>query len=229
MHSSQIMEPDAVGLGRQDPWPEAAVIGAPHSVPQGAVLFRQGASAQTLYLVTTGCVKLTCSDDGGRDRLMALRLPGWLVGVAAATLGRPHPVTAEALGPCEVRPIPVAGFLRLRQTDVAVLQWVQRMQSLEAYEQVGLLGLLGPAKSELRLERLLIKLAQSEHQRRRDGSLKLMIHMRHEDMAQAIGTTRETIGRLLDHLEQRGELRREGGWLVLPKGTRLARQLTSNP
>ena len=206
---------------RLDPWPEATEVGATQSVPAGTRLFRQGDSPGTLYLVTVGCVKLTCSDDGGRERLTALRLPGWLIGAAAATLALPHPVTAEALGPCDVRPIPLVGFLRLQQTNLAVVQWLQRMQSREAYDQVSLLGLLGPAESGLRLERLLIKLLQAGYERRSDGSLKPTIHLQHEEMAQAIGTTRETIGRLLGRFERRGDLRREDGWVLFPERSRL--------
>jgi CRP/FNR family transcriptional regulator len=193
-------------------------MGTPQSIPAGAVLFRQSDAVRTLYLVTAGCVKLTCSDEAGRETLVALRLPGWLLGVAAAIVELPHPVTAESIAPCEVRPISVDGFRALQQTNLAVVQWVQRMQSREAYEQVSQLGLLGGSDATLRLERLLVKLAQAGHARRSDGSHQLTTHLRHDEIAQAIGSTRETVSRLLSRLERKGDLRRESGWLIFPKG-----------
>jgi CRP-like cAMP-binding protein len=215
-----LREPD---LLRSDPWPESKLMGPEQGVPAGTVLFRQNDAVRLLYLVILGCVKLTASDDQGREVLVALRLPGWLLATAAAVLGLPHPVSAEALGPCEVRSIPVAQFRRLQKTDLAVVHWVQRMQSREAYEQVSQLSMLGGSDSTVRLERLLVRLVQAGYDRRRDGSLRLTTPLRHEDMAHAIGTTRETVSRLLARLERRGELHREGGWIIFPKQSRLAR------
>ncbi len=204
-----------------DPWPEAEAIGTVHLMPSGTALFRQGDEVQMLHLISSGCVKLTCSDELGRLTLLALRWPGWLLGMAAAILARPHPVTAETVGTCHLRSIAAAAFLCLRRSNVEVMLWIQRLQAHEAYEQASLSGLMGAADCVTRLERLIVKLLDAGHEVRKDGSLRLTTHLRQEEIAQAIGTTRETVSRVLHRLEARGEIRRDKGWLVIPPNSRL--------
>lgn len=195
-------------------------MGPPHEYPRGTVLFRQGGRVKALYLVGGGVVKLTRSEASGRDVIVGLRTTGWLLGSAAAILEIPHPVTAETVGACDLRQIPSADFIAISRVG-PVAEWLLRMQARETYDQVTSLGSFGALHPRQRLEQVLVKLGRAGVDTRSDGSLRLKVLLRQHELAQAIGVTREHVGRLLAELQRQGVIRRAAGWVLIPKGSPL--------
>lgn len=183
-----------------DRWPEERAMGPPNSYPAGTGLFRQGDRVRALYLIEAGLVKLIRSERAGRDVLVGLRTSGWLLGTAAGILGVVHPVSAETLGVCELRQISVANLVLLAR-EAPVSSWLHRMLSRELHEEIALLGQFGAMAPRRRLERILARLAKDGGETREDGSVRLMISLKQHELAQAIGATREHVGRLLARLE----------------------------
>lgn len=72
---------------------------------KGTVLFRQGERFSAAHIVVSGCLKLCETNESGNERVMAIRLPGELVGMEGWARGH-YPYSAIAAAPtklCELQ------------------------------------------------------------------------------------------------------------------------------
>ncbi len=141
--------------------------------------------------------------------------PGEMIGLSALISGEAYEVTAETSGPCLVNFVDRAGMLRLIERNgelgLRAAQAVSR-EFQSAYRDFHELVL--SRSSSGKLARLLLSWVN-----RRDGDMsqELRIHTpaTHEEMAQRIGASRETVTRLLSELKKKQMIRLEGSTLVI--------------
>src|SRR6185503_66596 len=183
--------------------------------PGGALLFRQGDLVTSMYFVTAGVVKLYRMEHTGRDALIGIRGRGWLLGAASAILERPHLVSAVTAGPCELEVILAHQSRQLRQTSGALADWLQRALAYELLDQTANLALFAAASPRDRLVRMLVRLAESTGTKSADG-VRLYLPLTHLDLAEAIGTTREYVSRLVGEMTAEGVLLKRKGALLIP-------------
>lgn len=207
-----------------EPWPENHFIGSPCTYPRGAILFRQGEPVRGLHLIEDGFVKLTRSEASGRQVLVGLRAPGWLLGASAALLGLPHPITAETVTTCTLRQLAKGDYLTLLEGNIWVSHWVQRMQARQTYEQIVLLGTLGALSPRQRLEQFLVHQIPGGSVAPVRGVVQLTLPLQQQELAQAIGVSPEHLSRLLKQLEAEGYIVRKKGRLQIPKDSVLLRR-----
>lgn len=191
---------------------------APAAFPPGVVLFSAGDAPRTLYLIEHGTVKLTASENGGRDVLVAFRHTGWLLGAAAVAAGGTHVVTARTVTPCALRSISTTQLCGLMKADRAVSAWLLRMLARECVSQVEQLTLFGNGGLE-RLQQFFGLLLRTATVPLANGATRLALPLSIDDVCQSVGLGREQVTRLLKQLEERGDLARDKGWFVFPKGS----------
>ena len=161
--------------------------------PRGSVLFSEGQETRGVFILCRGRVKLTVNSREGKEMILKLVRPGEVLGLNAAILGREYEATAETMYPCQVDFIRHDDFLRfLKQHGEVVLQAAQHMGRYcdSAYDTIRSLGLI-PSVQE-RLAKLLVDLAADC----RAGS-GINIGLCHEELAQLIGSSRESVTRTL--------------------------------
>jgi CRP/FNR family transcriptional regulator len=202
--------------------PITHIAGSPSHYPGGVTLFRQDDLAGTLYFIETGVVRLS-RQQSGRQFLIGLCGEGSLVGTSAAILGRAHPSTATTFGDCILQPLPAAALSATCLADPAFSAWIHRMQARESLDHLATLGVFGLSHPRPRLEQLLARMVCVGGRRNADGSVTLTARLTHEEYAEAIGTSREYVTRLLAELCREGVVQRSKGWLVVPKGSPLLR------
>jgi CRP-like cAMP-binding protein len=158
----------------------------------------QGEPCSGLFVVRSGVLLSSCVTIDGR-RLGELLGPGDAVG---GPEGVPSPVSVRALRTCRLRPALAherAGLLDARATRAIAL----------AHE----LAWLGVTQ---RVERRMRETA-ARFGSPADGGLGLGIKLTQEDLAQLVGTTRESTNRAINALIAAGQLRMIGrGRYVLP-------------
>jgi CRP-like cAMP-binding protein len=123
-------------------------------------------------------------------------------------------------GRVELRRIAVYDFASVMRT-ATVGAWLHRMQARETYDQVTMLGQFGAMSPRQRLAAVLVKLGRVGFEQQ-DGSVRLPHVLRQHELGQAVGVSREHIGRLLSQLEREGIIARRAGWVLIPKASRLA-------
>ena len=191
-----------------------------HAYPKGTTLFMEGQDANGIYVLCQGRVKLsTCSRDG-KIIILHIAEPGEILGLSASVTDSIHIATAEVVEPCQVNFIRNDDFLNfLRHNADACLSAVKQLgrNYNTAYLQICSLGLSASVSDKLATLFLgWCKAAVSQ----KDG-LHLKISYTHEEIAEMIGTSRETVTRLLKDFKEQHLITRKGSELIIHDKKRL--------
>lgn len=183
--------------------------------PKGALLFMEKQDARGVFVLCEGEVKLSISSSEGKTLIMRVAKAGEILGLMAGLSGIPYEVTAETLHPCQVAFVRREDFLRFVAKHPEASQGVARQMSMQyqsACEQLRTVGL--SASAQERLARLLLTWS-AETRETREGS-RIKLPMTHEEIAEFIGTTRETVTRTLSDFKVRHLVSIKGSTLMIP-------------
>lgn len=100
-------------------WDTVSAYLQPYAVPVGHVLFSQGATDRTLYLVESGSLSVHYQDEKDRLRL-AIVGPGSVVGEGAFFSMRPRSATVQASAPTRLWTLTALRFTELTNRQPAI-------------------------------------------------------------------------------------------------------------
>lgn len=187
---------------------------------KGECLFIEGQPSHGIYMLCSGRVKLsTCSKDG-KVVILHIAEPGEVLGLSSSVSDSFHIATAEASEPCRVNFIRNRDFLNfLEHNAEASLNAVKLLSRNydSACLQICALGLSATVADKLAT--LLLGWCKASCAEA-DG-IHLKISYTHEELAQMIGTSRETVTRLLKNFHDRNLIRRCGTETIIPDYKRL--------
>lgn len=182
--------------------------------PQGALVFVEGQAPRGVFILCQGRVKLMATNKDGKTFILKIAQPGEILGLHAAVSGKAYELTAETLQPSQLAFISREDFLRfLKEHGDACLHAAQQLSNdcQSAYDVIRSIGLSHSVCEKL--ARLLLQ--WSGDGRMVDGTIRLKVALTHEEMAQLIGTSRETVTRTLSQLKKKGVLELSGSTLVI--------------
>ncbi|WP_335934647.1 Crp/Fnr family transcriptional regulator [Streptomyces sp. PTD5-9] len=166
-------------------------------------LLRQDEPSAYVLLILTGWTKVTESAPNGYEALHALRGPGDIVGESAALTGRPRSATVTALSPVRAVVVEherfrsfVAGSAEVSLTLLALTADRARAADRRSLESAAM-------TVRERFAVLLLDLART-HGVRTNGGIELDIPLSKQELAGAVGASREMVQRLLKDLRERG-------------------------
>jgi CRP/FNR family transcriptional regulator, cyclic AMP receptor protein len=170
--------------------------------PNGAVLFVEGQAPRGVYLLCKGRVKLTMASPAGKTVIARVVEAGELLGLHSAISGHAHQVTAETLQPCQVDFIRREDFVRLvHEHGDASINAMQQFSNYYrgACHQIRYLGLTPSATEKLAC----FLLESAAHGQETPKGIRFNLSLTHEEIAQVVGVTRETVTRALTELRSK--------------------------
>jgi len=185
------------------------------SFPKGAVLFFEGQSPRGVFVICRGRIKLSASSSEGKALITQIASEGDLIGLSATMAGKPYEVTAEALEPCTVNVVKRDDFLRfLTVHPEACLKVAQHLGNdyHAAFEKARTLGLSSSAAEKL--ARLMLDWIERDGTPEKQG-VQLKLTLTHEEIAQMINTSRETVTRLLSDFKTDDIIQIKGATLLV--------------
>lgn len=189
--------------------------------PKGAVLFVEGQPCRGLFVLCSGKAKLTASSPQGRSVIVSMAAAGELLGLGAVMSNGTYKVSAETLEPTQVNFLPRDEFLRFLQRHGEVSVRVAEHLSMElhrAYHQLARIALAPTTRAKL--AGLLLDWASREAGRASQG-VCFQLPLTHEEIAELIGSSRETVTRLLGDFRRKGLIRTRGTVITLLHTARL--------
>src|SRR6202161_2725076 len=195
--------------------------------PKGATLFVEGQASRGVFILCAGHVKLSTSSSDGRTLILRISEPGDLLGLPATISGRPYEVTADVIEPAPANFISQADFLNfLREHGDAALRVAQELSESyqTAFAEMRTIGLSHSAKEKL--ARFILD--WSEHHPSDNGAIRFKLTLTHEEIAQMIGASRETVTRLFADFKKRNLLQIKGSSVTIRDQRGLERLLQEN-
>jgi CRP/FNR family transcriptional regulator len=171
--------------------------------PKGSLLFVEGEEPRGVFILCSGRAKLTTSSTEGKTLIVKIAEPGEVLGASATILGKPYEVSAETIEPSQLNFIKRDDFLKyLNSHAEACLHTAQQLSEKyhSAQREIRSLG-LSQTTSE-KLARLLLDWCDRGGEQTTKG-IRLKVLLTHEEIAQMIGTTRETVTRLLSDFKKK--------------------------
>jgi CRP-like cAMP-binding protein len=156
-----------------------------------------------ILVVCRGVVQLSTLYPNGEEALLGLATPSMPFGLPI-TITRPY--SATALSNVDVMRLSWTDVMRSPQLSQSVLQQMsRRVQQAEA-----MLAVIGNRRVEDRLKSFLLLLKDEVGQPVYGGGVRLNVRLTHQQLANAIGTTRVTVTRLLSQLQDQHWLQIDG-------------------
>lgn len=190
---------------------------------RGEVLFHPADPAETLYLLLSGAARLYRLGSGGREVTLEVHLPGALLGAAAlnpvvpghlnaahssagqSPSGPTYGLYAEALDDTETLLLGREALARLWQGAPAIRAALTEQLTRQIDQLHGRLSGLVFLEVSQRLALTLLQLS-GPPEGWTDGTFALRERVSHQDLAYLVGSTRETITKLLGDFRARGLL-----------------------
>ncbi|MGA9521996.1 MAG: Crp/Fnr family transcriptional regulator [Myxococcaceae bacterium] len=172
----------------------------------GQFLFREGARADSVYLVLSGRLKVLQTSNEGQSVVLRLAGPGELLALVAALGERDeYPVSAQALQTCVAARWTGQDMWKLLERypgiGAASLRLVlQRLQELQKQYRE-----LATERVERRIARALLRLVRQAGTRVETG-VRIDMPLTRQDLAEMSGTTLYTVSRVLSAWTERGLL-----------------------
>jgi CRP/FNR family transcriptional regulator, cyclic AMP receptor protein len=194
--------------------------------PTGVVLFCEGQTPRGVFIVRRGHVKLSVSASDGRTLILRIAEPGDWLGAASVISGHEYEATAETQQPTEVSFIRQSDLLRLMRLHGEICLWVTQHLSQDYTSTCREIRdlMLSDSAGE-KLARLLV--GWLDHSAGSKQSGQLTMALTHEEIGQMIGTTRETVSRLLAGFKKRRLIEQHGATLIIPNRVALESLITA--
>lgn len=191
-------------------------------LPAGAILFVEGQVPRGMFIICSGKVNLSTTSREGKILILKTAGAGEALGLSASVSGVGYESTAETTSPCILNFIDRKEFLELMQDHSEVGMHTAQCLSrdfLSAYRDIH--DLVLTRSSAGKLARLLLSHAIAPAEPNDSAETRIHAAMTHEEMAQRIGASRETVTRLLGDLKKKRLIRLDGPTLVIRDRTAL--------
>jgi len=194
--------------------------------PKGAMLFIEGQMPRGVFVLCSGKVKLSTTSREGKTIITKISDSGDVLGLNAVISNRPYEVTAEMMEPGQANFIPRDSLtLMLKDFPEAAMRMAQQLSRnyFTAYEEIRTLGLA--ASPSEKFAKLLLSWSIKTTQN--DGSSQVKLTLTHEEIAEIIGTTRETVSRLFSEFKKKQLMQAKGATLIIRSRLALERIVQS--
>jgi len=191
-----------------------AAITSSAAYPKGATLFVEGQPARGVFILCNGRVKLSTSSADGKTLILRISEPGEVLGLPATVTGKSYELTADIIEPAQANFIARNDFLNfLRENGDAALRVAQQLGETYhlAISEMRTIGLSHSASEKL--ARFLLEWSANCPEEK--GQVRIKMTLTHEEIAQMIGSSRETVTRLLADFRRKQIVQVVGSTLVL--------------
>jgi len=189
--------------------------------PKGVLLCLEGQPARGVFILCTGRAKLSTTSADGKSIILRIAEPGEVLGLTAVIGKTSYEATAEILEPTQANFISGQDFLHFldKHSNVGMRVAHQLTHNCRcAYEEIRSLGL---AKSvPEKIARLLLKWSERPLKvvKTKPTEIAIRVTLTQEEIAQFVGTSRETVSRTLGDFKKKGWLNIRGAtWYILNK------------
>jgi len=194
--------------------------------PKSAMLFIEGQQPRGVFVLCAGKAKLSTSSAEGKTIITKISEAGDILGLNATISNRPYEVTAEMLEPGQVNFITRDALLHfLREFGEVAVRVAEQLSRnyYTAYEEIRTLGLTSSPSEKF--ARLLLGWCNTGVSN--GDVLQVKMTLTHVEIAEMIGTTRETVSRLFSDFKKRQLLQLKGATLVIRNKAALEKMVHS--
>jgi CRP/FNR family cyclic AMP-dependent transcriptional regulator len=186
--------------------------------PKDAIIVEEGLAGDYMYVIREGRVKVTKASEDGREKIMNIFGPGDFFGEMALLDQQPRSASVKTLEATQLLALSRRDFLEMLRTSsdlaLSVIEELTR-RLRDTGEQASSISF---QKVQERARGLFERIAQDEEG---SGEWRITPVLTHQQIADMIGTSRETVTRAVKRLKADGWLQQRGKRYVIPQSDSL--------
>lgn len=191
--------------------------------PKNHVIFAAGDIADRIFMIESGWVKIyRLSNDGRRVTVGSIRSPGEMMGLAETLWGGERTCYAGAIQNVTMVVIRKNKFEELLATHPALALKVARQLGARMREAEAIIHDMVCWQAPGRLALILFKMGDRCGEEQRNG-IKINLALTHEELANMVGTSRQTVTSLLNTFKQEKSIAYEGREIKIINPDKLAK------
>ncbi len=176
-------------------------------IDKGELVFQTGSPGDCTYFLAAGRVKIYQLSRNGREVLLWFCVPGEIFGLAEVCQGGDgRQVTAQACEPSRVLAVRREAFQNFLEQYPAASFVVNDVLACRLRNLGSVIQSLVENDVNERVAQLLVRLSANYGRSLANGDICLDIRITHQDMANMIGSTRQSVTSALNRLRRRGIL-----------------------
>ena len=183
--------------------------------PRNTTIVEEGLAGDYMYVIREGRVKVTKLSEDGREKILEFLDAGSFFGEMSLLDRAPRSASVKTLKPVRLLALSRTDFLNLlrKSPDLALAVIQELSRRLRTVDDQA--SALSFQRVKDRTKGLLERLARDLHQ---SGDQRITPALTHQQMADMIGTSRETVTRVIKELKQEEWLAQEGKRYLVPDG-----------
>ncbi len=185
---------------------ELADLSIERSFMSNEFVFWDGDAPDWLYVVAEGKVKILKHSSSGREFIIAFFGPGEMFGEVAVFENKPYPASAQAVTETKVIGIRREEFLSFLANRPQIALRIINVLGERLRDAQGRLRDFAGERVEQRLASTLLMLS---------AKLGITLPFTRQEIADMVGTSTETVIRVMSHLKDRGIIRSTRGKVII--------------
>lgn len=178
------------------------------------IIFTEGSNKEAVYFLLDGLVKAYKTDKNGNEHIVSILQTGEMFPHTGFFNDEPYPATAEAIVPTQLLAIPVSSFEQLMISTPEIAVKVMRVMSSKIKELQEKLQGITSHDVQNRCQIFLLKLAEN-YGTLKNGKVYIDVPMTNQEIADSIGTTRETVTRLINAFRKQNIIEKNRKGIVI--------------
>lgn len=191
----------------------------------GETIFHKDDAGTTMYIISEGTVKISVPSEVGNEMILSILSSGDFFGELSLFDGKPRSATVTSSGPTEVFVLHRDDFIEFvgkhPRVSLGIISALSKRIRLTdtLVEDVVFLDI--PA----RLAKKLLELSRTHGKLMPNGSLDIELRLTQQDLANMLGTTRESVNRQLVTFQERGFIKIDRQRISVIKASELEKRI----
>ncbi|WP_134686371.1 Crp/Fnr family transcriptional regulator [Brevibacillus migulae] len=176
-------------------------IAIPHTYQRKANVFMEGEKRTAVFFIQEGIIKIYKTDINGNEQIVNFLKKGDMFPHVGFFDQSPYPATAEVVETAELIAIPIQLFEQTLLEVPSIAIKVMRVLGSKILELQHKLQAFSVHDVNYRIISILLRIAH-EHGKQNGNVIQIDIPLTHQEFANMVGSTRETVNRLFNQLKK---------------------------
>ena len=171
--------------------------------PKNQIIFLEEETGNYMYIVLAGKVKVTKSTATGKETILAIHQAGDFFGEMALLDGKTSPATVSAMEDCRIATIFHADFQHLLMANEKLVRQIIQVLCGRLRQVWSQVQELSHSSAYDRIRAGILQLSRKHGVQDARGII-INLKITHQELAELVGTSRETVTRALARLQKKG-------------------------
>ncbi|MBM7615223.1 Crp/Fnr family transcriptional regulator [Alkaliphilus hydrothermalis] len=181
---------------------------------KGTIIFMEGDQGEAFYFIKSGKVKIFKTTPDGRELIFTVLGEGDVFAEVTLFNDMNYPASAEILEDAEVGMIRNKDLEDLVSNNSEIALRMIKIFSKKLFSAQQKVKELALGDTYMRTAQMILKLAK-EHGREIDGVIEVKLSLSRQELANMIGTARETVSRALSQFKKEGSIDISGKKIIV--------------